>query len=166
MRVLKSFMAAAPRCASSWTNATRRAYRGFCWIWVFLRRNWTIPRAALVLAPTARWICAWIRGREKARRSGPLARTRELAELVARAVKTRPLGRHPATRTFQAIRIYLNQELQTLSAALDAALEILEPGGRLVVMSFHSLEDRIVKRFMQTHARAPQPGAALRYLPL
>ncbi|CCD29256.1 S-adenosyl-dependent methyl transferase MraW [Candidatus Glomeribacter gigasporarum BEG34] len=99
-------------------------------------------------------------------RYGPLARTRELAELVARAVKTRPLGRHPATRTFQAIRIYLNQELQTLSAALDAALEILEPGGRLVVMSFHSLEDRIVKRFMQTHARAPQPGAALRYLPL
>src|SRR5260363_27707 len=46
---------------------------GFCWIWVFLRRNWTIPRAALVLAPTARWICAWIRGREKARRSGSRA---------------------------------------------------------------------------------------------
>src|SRR5260363_453105 len=63
MRVLKSFMATAPRCA----------YRGFCWIWVFLRRNWTIPRAALVLAPTARWICAWIRGREKARRSGSRA---------------------------------------------------------------------------------------------
>lgn len=99
-------------------------------------------------------------------RYGPLTRTRELAELVARTVKTCPLGRHPATRTFQAIRIYLNQELETLSAVLQAALEALEPRGRLIVISFHSLEDRIVKRFMQSRARGRQACAALRHLPL
>ncbi len=104
--------------------------------------------------------------RAQSDRYGPLTRTRELAELVARTIKTRPVGRHPATRTFQAIRIYLNQELETLNAVLQAALEALEPGGRLVVMSFHSLEDRIVKRFMHTHARAPRLCAALRRLPL
>lgn len=89
-------------------------------------------------------------------RSGPLTRTRELAEVVASAVKTREPGKNPATRTFQAIRIYLNQELEELEVALAAALALLEPGGRLVVISFHSLEDRKVKQFLKKHAQAPQ----------
>lgn len=71
---------------------------------------------------------------------------------MAQVVKTREKGQDPATRTFQAIRIFINQELDDLSRALDAALKVLELGGRLVVISFHSLEDRIVKKFMQTHA--------------
>ncbi|WP_323071416.1 16S rRNA (cytosine(1402)-N(4))-methyltransferase RsmH [Mycetohabitans endofungorum] len=87
--------------------------------------------------------------------SGPLVRTRELAEIVARAVKTREKGQDPATRTFQAIRIHINQELAELPVVLETALESLEQGGRLVVISFHSLEDRIVKRFLQSRARAP-----------
>jgi 16S rRNA (cytosine1402-N4)-methyltransferase len=74
---------------------------------------------------------------------------------VAHVVKTREKGKDPATRTFQAIRIYVNQELAELQVVLDAALSLLEQGGRLVVISFHSLEDRIVKRFMQAHASAP-----------
>ncbi len=83
---------------------------------------------------------------------GPLNRTRELAELVARTVKTRERGQHPATRTFQAIRIHINQELQELRAVLEPAVQMLEPGGRLAVISFHSLEDRIVKHFLQKQA--------------
>lgn len=86
---------------------------------------------------------------------GPLDRTSELAALVAQAVKTREKGQDPATRTFQALRIHVNQELADLQVVLDAALSLLEQGGRLVVISFHSLEDRIVKRFMQAHASAP-----------
>ncbi|RKP48505.1 16S rRNA (cytosine(1402)-N(4))-methyltransferase RsmH [Pararobbsia silviterrae] len=88
-------------------------------------------------------------------RLGPLTRTRELAEIVAHAVKTREKGKDPATRTFQAIRIFINQELADLQVALEAALASLEQGGRLVVISFHSLEDRIVKRFMQSQASVP-----------
>jgi 16S rRNA (cytosine1402-N4)-methyltransferase len=84
---------------------------------------------------------------------GPLATTAELAQLVAGAVKTREPGQDPATRTFQALRIFINAELEELQAALTASLDILEPGGRLVVISFHSLEDRIVKQFIASHSR-------------
>lgn len=85
----------------------------------------------------------------------PLLRTAQLAELVA-GVLPRGDGRiHPATRSFQAIRIHVNRELSDLEAGLDAALAALRPRGRLAVISFHSLEDRIVKRFIARHARAP-----------
>ena len=84
---------------------------------------------------------------------GPLRGTRELAELVARTVKTREPGQDPATRTFQALRIFVNAELEELGQALEASLHVLQPGGRLVVISFHSLEDRIVKQFVAMHLR-------------
>ncbi len=84
---------------------------------------------------------------------GPVATTAELAELVAGAVKTRESGQNPATRTFQALRIFVNAELEELKQALEASLTLLEPQGRLVVISFHSLEDRIVKQFIAQHAR-------------
>jgi 16S rRNA (cytosine1402-N4)-methyltransferase len=84
---------------------------------------------------------------------GPLRGTRELAELVARAVKTREPGQDPATRTFQALRIFVNAELEELGQALEASLHVLQPKGRLVVISFHSLEDRIVKQFIAKHSR-------------
>lgn len=84
----------------------------------------------------------------------PVATTAELAELVAGAVRTREAGQNPATRTFQALRIFINAELEELQQALEASLDVLQTGGRLVVISFHSLEDRIVKRFITTHARA------------
>ena len=84
---------------------------------------------------------------------GPLASTTELAQLVADAVKTREPGQNPATRTFQAFRIFINAELEELQQALAASLQILQPGGRLVVISFHSLEDRIVKQFIAANAR-------------
>jgi len=84
---------------------------------------------------------------------GPLATTADLAQLVAGAVKTREPGQDPATRTFQALRIFINAELEELQQALEASLDILEPQGRLVVISFHSLEDRIVKQFIAQHSR-------------
>ena len=84
---------------------------------------------------------------------GPLATTRELADLVARTVKTREQGQDPATRTFQALRIFINAELEELQEALEATLDILQPQGRLVTISFHSLEDRIVKQFIAKHSR-------------
>ncbi|HTH59581.1 MAG TPA: 16S rRNA (cytosine(1402)-N(4))-methyltransferase RsmH [Paraburkholderia sp.] len=93
--------------------------------------------------------------RAESDRLGPLRSTGELAQIVANVVKTREKGKDPATRTFQAIRIHVNQELAELQVVLEAALAQLEQGGRLVVISFHSLEDRIVKRFMQAHASAP-----------
>jgi 16S rRNA (cytosine1402-N4)-methyltransferase len=93
--------------------------------------------------------------RSESDRLGPLASTRELAEIVAHVVKTREKGKDPATRTFQALRIHVNQELAELQVTLEAALASLEQGGRLVVISFHSLEDRIVKRFMQSQANVP-----------
>ncbi len=93
----------------------------------------------------------------------PIERTLEFADLVAGAVRTREKGQHPATRTFQAVRIYINRELQELDCALEAALELLRVGGRLAVISFHSLEDRRVKQFMQAAARLP---AELARLPL
>lgn len=84
---------------------------------------------------------------------GPLQTTAELAEVVAGAVKTREPGKDPATRTFQALRIFINAELEELQQALAASLKVLAPGGRLVVISFHSLEDRIVKQFIAAHSR-------------
>jgi 16S rRNA (cytosine1402-N4)-methyltransferase len=91
-----------------------------------------------------------------ARREGghPVRTTRELSEVVAGAVKTREPGQNPATRTFQALRIFVNAELEELEQGLNAALELLAPGGRLVVISFHSLEDRIVKTFIARESKA------------
>ncbi len=90
-----------------------------------------------------------------ARRDGgaPLRTTAELSELVARSVRTREAGQDPATRTFQALRIHVNAELEELQQGLKAALHLLAPGGRLSVISFHSLEDRIVKTFINTHSK-------------
>jgi len=97
------------------------------------------------------------------RQSHPLQTTHDLAQLVARIVPSREKAHHPATRTFQAIRIYINRELEALQAALPLSLKLLKAGGRLAVISFHSLEDRIVKRFITTGAR---PEAAFAHLPL
>jgi 16S rRNA (cytosine1402-N4)-methyltransferase len=83
--------------------------------------------------------------------------TLELSNLIAKTVRTREPGQDPATRTFQAIRIFINQELADLERGLEAALDVLKIGGRLVVISFHSLEDRIVKQFMQSHSQITVP---------
>jgi 16S rRNA (cytosine1402-N4)-methyltransferase len=91
------------------------------------------------------------RGRE------PLRRTKQLADLVGQAVRTREPGQDPATRTFQALRIHVNRELEEVSLMLPQALAHLRPGGRLAVIAFHSLEDRIVKRFLQAAARPEVP---------
>jgi len=98
-----------------------------------------------------------------ARRGGSIHSTRQLAALVGAAVRTREPGQDPATRTFQALRIYVNQELEELSLALPQALAALKPSGRLAVISFHSLEDRMVKRFMRENSRA---GALPERLPV
>lgn len=84
---------------------------------------------------------------------GPISTTTELAQLVADTVKTREPGQNPATRTFQALRIFINAELEELQQALEASLKVLQSGGRLAVISFHSLEDRIVKQFIAKHSR-------------
>ncbi|MBB3177063.1 16S rRNA (cytosine1402-N4)-methyltransferase [Variovorax sp. Sphag1AA] len=84
---------------------------------------------------------------------GPISTTTELAQLVAGTVKTREPGQNPATRTFQALRIFINAELEELQQALEASLVVLKPQGRLAVISFHSLEDRIVKQFIAKHSR-------------
>ena len=90
-----------------------------------------------------------------ARAGGAVATTGQLAALVEKAVRTREPGQHPATRTFQALRIFINQELEELSRVLPDCVSRLRPGGRLAVISFHSLEDRIVKRFMRDESRPP-----------
>lgn len=95
----------------------------------------------------------------------PIRTTRQLAEIVARAVRTREPGKHPATRTFQAIRLHVNRELEELEATLPQAEALLAPGGRLAVISFHSLEDRIVKRFIRAHTEVDPVFAGLPVVP-
>ncbi len=92
-----------------------------------------------------------------ARATEPLGRTRQLAQLVGEAVRTREAGQDPATRTFQAIRIFINRELEEVSLSLPQAAARLAPGGRLAVISFHSLEDRIVKRFIRASGAPDLP---------
>lgn len=92
----------------------------------------------------------------ESRRQAPITRTLQLAEIVAAANPAWEKGKHPATRAFQAIRIYINSELDDLKQALDSSLDVLAIGGRLVVISFHSLEDRMVKRFIKEHQRGKQ----------
>lgn len=111
---------------------------------------------------------AIVSSRERAK----ITRTSELADIVAAAVpaKARAQKIHPATRTFQAIRIYINDELKQLEAVLEQSLRVLKLGGRLCVISFHSLEDRIVKRFMRNHSREPEqyrgmPDVPAEFLP-
>lgn len=96
-----------------------------------------------------------------ARAQKSIETTRELAEIVSAAMPRKEPGQDPATRTFQAIRIFLNGELDELALTLPQTLEVLAPGGRLVVISFHSLEDRIVKRFMRTAAQSDDLPAKL-----
>ena len=96
-----------------------------------------------------------------ARTGGLVQTTGQLAAIVEKAVRSREPGQHPATRSFQAIRIYINQELQELSQVLPACVKRLRAGGRLVVISFHSLEDRIVKRFMRDQSLPPALPARL-----
>jgi 16S rRNA (cytosine1402-N4)-methyltransferase len=93
-----------------------------------------------------------------ARSRRPIDRTRQLAEIVAQAVPAREPRQDPATRTFQALRIYLNQELEELEVTLPQCVDLLAEGGRLAVISFHSLEDRIVKRFLQRESRPQMPA--------
>lgn len=100
-----------------------------------------------------------------ARAATPIGTTRQLAEIVAGAVPTREPGKHPATRTFQAIRIHVNRELEEVEAALPQAVNLLAPGGRLCVISFHSLEDRLVKRFMRREAQGDPIYAELPNVP-
>ncbi|MEW7865700.1 16S rRNA (cytosine(1402)-N(4))-methyltransferase RsmH [Aeromonas diversa] len=86
----------------------------------------------------------------------PFTRTRQLAEMIARVNSSKEKGKHAATRSFQAIRIYINSELDEIESALNASLAMLKPGGRLSVISFHSLEDRLVKHFIRKHEKGPE----------
>jgi 16S rRNA (cytosine1402-N4)-methyltransferase len=99
------------------------------------------------------------------RQHTPITRTTQLAEIVAAAVRTREPGKHPATRTFQAIRMHVNRELEEIESALNATLTALKAGGRLAVISFHSLEDTLVKRFMQRHSQEDPVFAGLPEIP-
>lgn len=94
-------------------------------------------------------------------REQPMTRTRELAEVISVAMPVKDKFKHPATRSFQAIRIWINSELEEIDIALKGAIEVLAPQGRLSVISFHSLEDRLVKRFMRDQSRGPQVPAGI-----
>lgn len=96
----------------------------------------------------------------QARLTTPITTTAQLAQIIAAAVPSREPGKHPATRSFQAIRIYINRELDELHSALEQAVPLLNPGGRLAIISFHSLEDRLVKRFLRRQAQGEElpPG--------
>lgn len=94
-------------------------------------------------------------------REEPMTRTKELATVVAAAMPVKDKFKHPATRTFQAIRIWINSELEEIEKALKGSIEALSAGGRLSIISFHSLEDRIVKRFMRENSRGPQVPAGI-----
>lgn len=100
-----------------------------------------------------------------ARERQPVERTVQLAQIIEKAVPARWSGQHPATKTFQAIRIHVNQELEELRMALSAAIDLLAPGGRLAVITFHSLEDRIVKQWMRDAAGRTPEDPRLRHLP-
>jgi 16S rRNA (cytosine1402-N4)-methyltransferase len=102
----------------------------------------------------------------KERRERPITSTGQLAAIVARAVRTREPGKHPATRTFQALRMFVNDELGQIKQGLAAAVDVLAPGGRLVAISFHSLEDRAVKQFIQSKSRVDPALAHLPVLPV
>ena len=91
-----------------------------------------------------------------ARQKAPIVTTRQLSEIIAQTVRTREPGKNPATRTFQAIRIYLNQELEEIARVLPQCVDCLKPGGRIVIISFHSLEDRMVKHFLRDIAQGDQ----------
>jgi len=99
------------------------------------------------------------------REENPVTTTSQLAGLIAAAVPGRNHKRHPATKSFQAIRIFINQELDDLEAVLPQTVDVLAPGGRLAVISFHSLEDRIVKRFIRDQHRGPQLPPDLPVMP-
>jgi len=94
-------------------------------------------------------------------REQPMTRNKELATVIAAAMPVKDKFKHPATRTFQAIRIWINSELEEIDIALKGALSVLAPGGRLSIISFHSLEDRLVKRFMRDQSRGPQVPAGI-----
>ncbi len=100
-----------------------------------------------------------------ARDEAPITTTGQLAGIVARAVPGREPGKHPATRTFQALRIHVNRELEELESALPRAVTALAPGGRIVVISFHSLEDRLVKRFLRRESQDDPAWAGLPQVP-
>lgn len=92
----------------------------------------------------------------EAREEAPITRTGQLAKIIATAAPQKEIKKHPATRSFQAIRMYINSELEQIENVLAASLDVLAPGGRLVVISFHSLEDRLVKQFMKKHSQGKQ----------
>jgi 16S rRNA (cytosine1402-N4)-methyltransferase len=93
-----------------------------------------------------------------ARQTQAITSTLQLADIVAKAHPKWEVGKHPATRSFQAIRIFINQELSQIETALEQTLDVLKPGGRLVVISFHSLEDRLVKRFLSRESKGKVPA--------
>jgi 16S rRNA (cytosine1402-N4)-methyltransferase len=112
--------------------------------------------------PRARQLAAVI---VRERENNPITTTRQLAELIEHHSPKRPQRLHPATRVFQALRIRINAELESLATALEQSLELLAPGGRLCVISFHSLEDRIVKRFIAKQSRVDPVYAGLPKIP-